>query len=609
MSEVSEPVSVEGEADGKDLGKDNGSIGVKKEFDVIIKLEPSECMVCLSKNTEQFDIAVGSTAAGTPLHEFLHRHTQASLTDSPQHSRHICRACLDLVNVLERAEIEYIKVKEAFEAIISKNPLFEPRPPSNVVHLKIKNEGADRRSQGKVDENDSEDEPLALTKRKRRTKVENKRKKAVATSKRKMKKGESDESWECSECNASGNSGGQVSLAAHILVTHTVSAQPPQPALGSVKKEESPDRSQSSMDDGSDIFKLGGFDDDDDSSSLLIEMMDKKDKKIPPAHKRKKQSKQTDPTAKQKREKVLHYCDKCDAKYTSLVRLEQHKQKHDGSRPPYICEVCGAHYKHKRACDVHVAMHKGISDWKCVECNKLFPSKGALQRHNNIHTGKLNYQCDLCGKSFIHTSSFKMHKLSHSGVKPHSCDVCGLALMTRSHLKRHKRVHSGEKRHECGACGKRFSERYNLLAHARSHEGVPAAAAAAPQGPRSRLFRCAFCVERFERRYMLERHCAVAHGRSMERPPPTPRNTMSKLLKAQAQRRDGAHQTDDARGSRSPDAKLSPATSPQKSALQGAGAGGGAGSGAGLASAALAASAWAGAYAAEFGLRPQDYTH
>ncbi|KOB66998.1 putative zinc finger protein Kr18 [Operophtera brumata] len=89
-----------------------------------------------------------------------------------------------------------------------------------------------------------------------------------------------------------------------------------------------------------------------------------------------------------------------------------------------------------------------------------------------------------------------MHKLSHSGVKPHSCDVCGLALMTRSHLKRHKRIHSGEKRHECAVCGKRFSERY-----------------------------------------MLERHMSVLHGRALERPPPTPRNTMSKLLKAQAQAR------------------------------------------------------------------------
>lgn len=89
--------------------------------------------------------------------------------------------------------------------------------------------------------------------------------------------------------------------------------------------------------------------------------------------------------------------------------------KHTGSKSPYICEICGASYKHKKACDIHVGMHKGefnlqlkkyegdfvfkwlfnflgISPWKCNECNKIFPSKGALARHEAIHTGTPNYQ-------------------------------------------------------------------------------------------------------------------------------------------------------------------------------------------------------------------------
>lgn len=40
-------------------------------------------------------------------------------------------------------------------------------------------------------------------------------------------------------------------------------------------------------------------------------------------------------------------------------RFEAHLEKHSDGKPPYICEVCGAHYKHKRACDIHVALHKG----------------------------------------------------------------------------------------------------------------------------------------------------------------------------------------------------------------------------------------------------------
>lgn len=67
----------------------------------------------------------------------------------------------------------------------------------------------------------------------------------------------------------------------------------------------------------------------------------------------------------------------------------------------------------------------------------------------------------------------------------------------------------------------------------QSHE---TAATPPPAERRRPMFRCQFCPERFERRYMLERHTSAAHGRTLERPPPTPRNTMSKLLKQRAQR-------------------------------------------------------------------------
>lgn len=207
-------------------------------------------------------------------------------------------------------------------------------------------------------------------------------------------------------------------------------------------------------------------------------------------------------------------------------------------------------------------------------------------------------QCDLCGKSFIHTSSFKMHKLSHSGVKPHACDVCGLALMTRSHLKRHKRIHSGEKRHECAVCGKRFSERYNLAAHAKSHETPEVAPAAGPP-PVRRLFRCHFCVERFERRYMLERHVSTAHGRTLERPPATPRNTMSKLLKAQALAR---------RDPPAPAPEPAPASAPAAPGARAAASSKLLASLASTTSSLLAGGSWSGAYAAEFGIRT-DFPH
>ncbi|XP_072935496.1 uncharacterized protein [Epargyreus clarus] len=571
----------ESREDGQVLASESVA-SIKEEVDVKVKPEPVECLVCVGRSAGGLDVHNTSTNSGTSLYNYLCKFTHADLSVTQNDTKYVCKSCFDLINVLENAELEYMKLKETFESIISKNPLFESHVSVSLEH--VKNESAELAV--KHIEDDSEDEPLALTKKKRHRKVD-KRKKPTTDSKRKVRNKTSKDSEEES-----------VERWAQALLAHAAPAAPP----ARLVKTEDSDRSQSptviNHFDGMLKIEDDGFDDDDDEY-VPEEVTNGKYKKSSVPSKRGPKPKGT--AVKKKREaKVVHQCDQCNAKYTSLLRLEQHKLKHDDSKPPYICEVCGAHYKHKRACDIHVAMHKGISDWKCEECNKLFPSKGALQRHNNIHTGKLNYQCDLCGKSFIHTSSFKMHKLSHSGLKPHACDVCGLALMTRSHLKRHKRIHSGEKRHECPVCGKRFSERYNLLAHSKSHDGSAPAAAAAP---RRRLFRCGFCQERFERRYMLERHMSAAHGRALERPPPTPRNTMSKLLKAQALRREPhapLPPDTDSKINRSPESRASSGTSLKLGSQLSASSTD--------VSTSTAGGGWASAYAADFALR-HDYAH
>ncbi|PZC76491.1 hypothetical protein B5X24_HaOG204511 [Helicoverpa armigera] len=576
--------------------------GIKTEVEVLVKHEQLECVACATRSFECVDIYCTTTSAsGAKLSTFMHKFTQVDLAGLQACSKFMCKSCYELINVLEQAEIEYVKLKETFEAILSKNPLFEAQllQPVRMTAVKAEFEADDDEDYvcDNMDNDDSDDEPLAAQRKRKRYKVEKKKKK-VSTNKRKARSKPNNDSWSCEECGAKGTTGGDLSLAAHKLAVHTI--DDPATMLPEVKIENSAEGSQSPLyNNGFGNGLKVEMDFEDDGDSLGVDDVSNDTLPVKKKHVgRPSKAKLIPAQTRKKKPKVVHQCDQCDAKYTSLSRLEQHKQKHDGSKPPYICEVCGAHYKHKRACDIHIALHKGISDWKCEECNKLFPSKNALQRHNNIHTGKLNYQCDLCGKSFIHTSSFKMHKLSHSGVKPHACDVCGLALMTRSHLKRHKRVHSGEKRHECPVCGKRFSERYNLAAHSKSHEAgseEPAGAAAAT-APRRRLFRCAFCPERFERRYMLERHTAAAHGRTLERPPPTPRNTMSKLLKAQAQRRDQpSNGTEaDTKDDRSSDSRATPIT-PHKLIAQ-------------LTSATpLVQGTWNSSYAAEF-LR-HEYPH
>ncbi|GBP58458.1 Zinc finger protein 681 [Eumeta japonica] len=504
----------------------------REDNEEVIKTEREirECVACASLGDDHYDIFCTHTScASTTLHDFLCRYTEANLATH----RHICRTCSQLIDTLERAEIEYNRLKTAFEDIIAKNPLFETSNTSSGDGNLVKTEKADV---GNIDDDnwdydpnlDSDYEPLLVTKKKKRKINKRKKKSSSANDKTKPKSkdGKTEKStpqqWECGVCGEQSTS--EKEAAEHSSQHHSnriLCKDEPQIPNGS----HSPLYANGSEENSIAALKLEEPEEEEPNSTAETALL---------AARRRRGGR----GGRAMLPKTVYSCDQCDAKYTSLARFRYHKEKHEVSKPPYICEICGAHYKHKKACDIHVAMHKGISDWKCEECDKLFPSKGALQRHNNIHTGKLNYQCDLCGKSFIHTSSFKMHKLSHTGMKPHACDVCGLALMTRSHLKRHKRVHSGEKRHECTLCGKRFSERYNLVAHAKSHDVGNQSANTegdnTPAPPRRRLFRCFFCEERFERRYMLERHMEVTHQRSLEKQPPKPRNTMTKLLKAQA---------------------------------------------------------------------------
>lgn len=166
--------------------KDNNDVGVKQENEVTIKIEAVECVVCLVRIGEQNNISSTRTEAGTLLHDYLIKFSQNQSFTSAISQKYICKICLDLVNLLEHAELEYIKVKEAFDSIISKNPLFA-QPPVTIESSVVKNEV-------ELDiNNDSEDEPLALTKKKRISKIDKRKRKPIAPSKRKVNNKENDQ--------------------------------------------------------------------------------------------------------------------------------------------------------------------------------------------------------------------------------------------------------------------------------------------------------------------------------------------------------------------------------------------------------------------------------
>lgn len=136
-----------------------------------MKVESLECLVCAAKSLDAVELRLAKTkGAGTALECWLSRY---SPPPSPPAPPHVCRACLDLISVLERAELEYLRLREAFEVVLRRNPLFaSPWPVKSEIGENAPVEG------------DSEDEPLARAKKKRPVK---KKRKPGSTAGRKAK--------------------------------------------------------------------------------------------------------------------------------------------------------------------------------------------------------------------------------------------------------------------------------------------------------------------------------------------------------------------------------------------------------------------------------------
>lgn len=167
--------------------------GIKTEVDVLVKREPLECVVCVTRSLDCVDIYSTTTrASGAQLSHFLNKLTHVDLAGELNCSKFMCKSCFDLVNVLEQAEIEYNKLKETFESIISKNPLFEAQMGHPIRLSTVKAEVEPDDDEDYVCDNiddDSDDAPLATQSSKRkRHKVDKKKKKPSSTTgKRKMR--------------------------------------------------------------------------------------------------------------------------------------------------------------------------------------------------------------------------------------------------------------------------------------------------------------------------------------------------------------------------------------------------------------------------------------
>lgn len=163
-----------------DLVAKNVEKNIKEEEEVQVKPEPHECAVCTSRSNETVGIYAEHTSCGTLLSNFLSKYTQNDFVAST--SKQVCRSCFDLIDVLEQAELEYLKLKESFEAILSKNRLFESTSTAEAAPVKC--EASDACDEP-LQRGDSDDEPLVVTRNKRHRESSTRKKKVQSNAKRK----------------------------------------------------------------------------------------------------------------------------------------------------------------------------------------------------------------------------------------------------------------------------------------------------------------------------------------------------------------------------------------------------------------------------------------
>lgn len=164
-----------------DLVAKNVENNIKEEDDVQVKPEPHECAVCTNPSRDTVDIYAVNTSCGTRLSNFLSKYTQNNFAANS--SKQVCKNCFDLIDVLEQAELEYLKLKESFEAILSKNPLFDGTTAAQ-DETPVKCEASEAYDVP-PQRGDSDDEPLVVTKNKRHRKFITRKKKVQSNAKRK----------------------------------------------------------------------------------------------------------------------------------------------------------------------------------------------------------------------------------------------------------------------------------------------------------------------------------------------------------------------------------------------------------------------------------------
>ncbi|XP_026482944.1 zinc finger protein 883-like [Ctenocephalides felis] len=186
-------------------------------------------------------------------------------------------------------------------------------------------------------------------------------------------------------------------------------------------------------------------------------------------------------------------CDCCEALFSKLTDLRDHRKIHQGFQP-FKCHLCPKQYKNEPSLVAHVNAHSEDCKYKCELCGQTFMQRIKLIGHMEKHSGVLIY-CKICERAFTNSITLKAHMLNkHSTTGKFKCETCSLVLKNRRALFIHREEHAETKPLVCDICNKSYYFHCNFKDHKRSHS----------LKQRSALV-CKYCNERFK----TEKNCVM----------------------------------------------------------------------------------------------------
>lgn len=192
----------------------------------------------------------------------------------------------------------------------------------------------------------------------------------------------------------------------------------------------------------------------------------------------------------------LFYCDICNHKFTSKLRLESHVKKCNNPKL-FLCDHCGKVFKAKIVLKMHMRCHQRCKieckichikiasrcllahmrfvhqrdEVECEVCKKVFKNFRLLNQHKNIHI-KDRLQCRFCDLKFSLQTHLNQHMKFHEKPEDFKCKICGVLLKTKLSLRNHSKTHEKirEKNFKCNLCDFRTVHKRSLTYHLNSHK-------------------------------------------------------------------------------------------------------------------------------------------